>query len=69
MDPNAALKTFIESLVQCNHEATLIAYTALADWLYRGGFEPDWRPAQKDLFDQFNPKTGMIEFTITTPKL
>ena len=61
MDPNSTLKTFIESLIQCDHEITLAAHTELSDWLYKGGFEPDWNAAHKRLFENFNPKTGLVE--------
>lgn len=68
MDPNAALKTFVEALANCDHASALEAYINLADWLYMGGFEPKWTATYKNLFDAFNPKTGLLNIKVTATR-
>ena len=50
MDPNAAFERWREALRNHDRIEALDAAEALAGWLERGGFEPDWTEPVKVSF-------------------
>jgi len=42
MDPNATLQFIDDALNDYDHKEARYLVAELAEWLRRGGFEPDW---------------------------
>jgi hypothetical protein len=50
MDPQACLERWRDALTEYDREEEDDARNDLLAWLARGGFEPEWRPGERDKF-------------------